>query len=215
MTHLDNDLTEFVLGQMEPEAQTQAEAHVAGCADCQKRVDAATEELAALALLAEPEAPSPAARDRLMEAIAFENPFAPLVSALARLGDLAEEAMRSYVKSLVDPASWLPGPAEGISIVHVDGGPSTAGAVVGFVRIAAGGEFPEHTHCGLETVIVVQGKLIDSGGGEAMPGDVVTMPADSTHTVYAGPDEDVIYFVVVFEGVNVGDDFIGPSDTRI
>jgi anti-sigma factor ChrR (cupin superfamily) len=215
MNHLGENLLEYVLGELSPEKMAAFEEHVAQCATCQMEVDAAGEEMAAFAYLAEPVLPSQGARQKLLDAIEHESPYANLVSALASLGDLSLGAMRDYVDTLTDSSAWLPGPADGITIVHVDGGPKTQGAVVGFVKIKAGGEFPEHTHCGEETVIVLQGTLIDSDGSKTLSGEVNVMATESTHTVFAGPDEDVIYFVVVFEGVDVGDDHIGPDDTRI
>jgi len=94
----------------------------------------------------------------------------------------------------------MPGP--NVSLVHLLGGPATAGADVGFVRVDAGTTFPPHRHLGEEHVLVLQGSYQDSDGSSARAGDLVHMPAGSAHTFTAGPDTDLIYAVVV-HGVEI------------
>ncbi len=214
-THLMDDVSDYVLGDLDPAATARWDVHVAGCAQCQAEVDAFSAELVAFAELAGEVAPSATARERVTEALARPGRWFSFVGALARLADIADGAMQSLVAALDDLSRWEPGPADGITIFHVDGGPTTAGAVVGFVKIPAGGSFPEHTHQGRETVLIIQGTQRDSDGSTATVGDVVVREPHSTHTIFAGPDEDLIFLVVVHGGVMVGDDLIGPDDPRI
>lgn len=205
----------FAVGALAPDEEAAAREELARSPAFAAQVRAAEEELVLVGLSAEPVAPSTGARARLQAALADESPFAPLVSALARFVDLAEAHMRELVGALGDLARWEPGPGEGVQIFHLDGGPATAGAVVGFVRIPAGAVFPEHTHVGRERVLVMQGTLLDEDGSAARPGDVVEQPAGSTHFVRASDDEDVLLLVVVDGGVDVDGERIGPGDPRL
>ena len=217
LTDADRELAwAFALEALDEQERQDAEQRMAADAAFAAEVDAARADAALIALGAAPVAPSEAAAARLEAELAYEGPFASLVSSLARLADLGREKMESLVEGVAQAAGWEDGPGDGIRIFHLDGGPATAGAVVGFVKIPAGGHFPEHTHGGRETVIIMQGTLIDSlDGSSAGPGDVVVREAGSTHTTSAGPDEDCIYLVVVFEGVTVGGQFIGPGDPEL
>jgi RNA polymerase sigma-70 factor (ECF subfamily) len=206
----------YALDALDDAEHQAAEARLASDEAFAAEVEAARADAALLAFSADPVTPSAAARERLAAELAYDGPFASLVSSLARLADLGRETMQTLVQGIAEAAGWEDGPGEGIRIFHLDGGPATAGAVVGFVKIPAGGFFPEHTHGGRETVIVMQGRLIDSlDGSRAGPGDVVVREAGSTHTTSAGDEEDCIYLVVVFEGVTVGDQFIGPGDPQL
>jgi predicted ChrR family anti-sigma factor len=215
--HVGDMALEHALGALAAGARAAVDAHAAGCADCAELLRQANEEVAGWALAAEPVAPSSAARARFDAAIADAGAFAPLVSALARMADLADDAMRKLVGTLDDAAAWVVGPADGIHVVHVDGGPRTAGCIVGFVRIAKGTAFPHHAHLGHEAVMILQGELHDDADGSvARAGDLVEREAGTAHAVRAGDDLDVIYLVNVQEGIELeGGDVIGPADPRI
>lgn len=217
LTEADRELAwAYALDALEGQELADAEARIATDAVFALEVKTARDSAFLLAASAPPVEPSDAAKARLDAALAYGGPFAPLTDALARLADLGRGAMEKLLQAIPDVSQWEAGPGEGIRIFHLDGGPATAGAVVGFVKIPAGGFFPEHTHSGEETVIVMQGTLIDSfDGSRAQAGDRVVRTHGSTHVVHAGDDEDLIFLVVVFNGVYVGEDFIGPNDPRL
>ncbi len=217
LTDADRELAwAYALDALDDEERAAAMTRMTHDVAFAAEVDAARDDVALIAMTSPPLAPSNAAQARFDEELAYEGPFATLVSSLARLADLGRKKMEALVAGVADAAGWEEGPGDGIRIFHVDGGPATAGAVVGFVKIPAGGHFPEHTHSGRETVLIMQGTLIDSLDGTAAgPGDVVVREAGSTHTTSAGDDEDCIYLVVVFEGVTVGGQFIGPGDPEL
>ena len=154
----------------------------------------------ALCSALEPTEPPTGARRALMDAVA-QGPerLAPLLDRLAVLLDLGMEAARSRVAQIFDPASWEPFPVNGIALVHLQGGPATAGADVGFVRVPAGSQFPTHTHVGEERVLVLQGAFEDLDGSVYRAGDLAFAEAGSTHSFRALEGEDLIYAVVVFE----------------
>lgn len=144
----------------------------------------------------------PELRARLLAAAASpEHRFAPFIARLARLIDVAHERARALLAGLARPGTWqafLPG----VELVHLEGGPATAGADVGFVRVQAGATFPIHHHRGEERVLVLQGGYTDSAGAVARAGDLVDLPGGSSHSLTALSGPDLIYAVVVF-GVEI------------
>lgn len=170
--------------------------------------DELAEALSSLSLALPPAAPSPGLRERLLASAARpEQRWAPFAGRLARLVDVAHDRARELLAAIVRPDLWqrlLPG----VDLLHLQGGPAVAGADVGFVRVAAGAAFPEHRHLGVERVLILQGGYRDDGGQVARAGDLVELPAGSSHGFVALPDEDLIYAVVVggveFPGLDPG-----------
>jgi anti-sigma factor ChrR (cupin superfamily) len=207
----DEELAELALGTLPP-------AHLAALARDlgPERLAAAeaegAEALSALAVALPPVTPSPGLRDRLMASARGPARFAPFIDRLARLIDHAAGRAQALLASLGDPAVWQSALAPNIRLVHFDGGPAVAAADAGFVRLDAGTPFPEHRHIGEERVLVLQGCYHDSSGAVVRAGDEVTMPAGSRHEFVAGPDEDLIYAVVVFGGIEI--DGIPPETLR-
>jgi len=146
-----------------------------------------------------PCSPPPSLRVALLaETAEGAERFAPLLARLAQLLDLGREAARAQLDRLFDAAQWVAFPLEGITLLHLQGGPATAGADVGFVRVEAGHLFPPHTHLGVEEVLVMQGRFLDSDGTVYRAGDVARGLAGSRHHFEALAGEALIYAVVVF-----------------
>lgn len=169
---------------------------------------AVAEAFAALSLGLPPVAPAPGLRERLLAAAARpEQRWAPFASRLARLIDVAHDRARELLAAIVRPELWqrlLPD----VDLLHLQGGPAVAGADVGFVRVAAGAAFPEHRHVGDERVLILQGGYTDDRGQVARAGDLIELPAGSSHAFVALPGDDLIYAVVVggveFPGLDPG-----------
>lgn len=181
----------------------------------------ASEELAGVLTTVAPVAPSDASRARLMSALDDKGPFASLVATLARLTDMAEAEMRNLVNTLDDAAAWMMGPADCVQVVHIPSGPATAGAICGFVKVSKGDAFPLHKHLGPETILVMRGEIVEEIEGGATVryrvGDTLQSDQSVVHVTRSGPDEDLIYMVLVFNGIELveDEDFIGPDDPRI
>lgn len=124
-----------------------------------------------------------------------EERLAPFAERLGSMIDVGTDVARSYLARIFDPDSWE-GLMPGIDVVHLQGGAATAGSDVGFVRIEAGGAFPEHAHLGDEHALILSGRLIDSIGGEAGPGDTASFTEGNPHHLTVLGDEPVIYAVV-------------------
>lgn len=158
---------------------------------------ALADSLSALSLALPRVAPTADLRARLLATAARpEHRWAPFTARLARLIDVAHDRARELLAAIVRPDPWqrlLPG----VDLLHLQGGPAVAGADVGFVRVAAGGAFPEHRHLGPERVLILQGGYVDDQGQTARAGDLVELPAGSSHSFVALPGDDLIYAVVV------------------
>ncbi len=196
----DDRLLAYVLGTASANERRALE-HELGT-DLGGHVTATQEALAALSAALPPVLPPPSLRTRLLTSTRGPARFAPFIDRLARLIDVAADRARELLASLEHPATWLPTPGPNVHLVHLLGGPAVAGADVGFVRVAAGTQFPQHRHLGDERVLIIQGDYSDSTGITARPGDQVDMAADTSHTVIAGPGLDLIYAVVV-HGVEI------------
>lgn len=157
-----------------------------------------------------------AARDRLLRALVSDGRLASFAPQVARLLDVSVDAARAMLDVASGSTAYEPGPFDGVALYHVQGGPAVAGAVTGFVRIMPGREFPEHEHLGEETVLVLQGSVLEPETGRiARSGDVLRAGPGVAHTTVARPGPDLVYLAVLFEGLRVGDDEIRASDPRL
>lgn len=147
-------------------------------------------------------APPSELRERLLHDARSEGRLARFADAVADLLDIGTGKAKELLERIDDPSAWsleLPG----ISFLWVEGGPSVANAVRGFVRVAAGQDFPEHEHLGDETVLVLQGGFEDVQRGKVFrPGDVDTMPTGTSHAFRALPNgPDLVKLAVVQTGL--------------
>ena len=146
----------------------------------------------------EPVAPGESLKQRLLaSAMSPQDRWAPFGGRIADLFDVAAATAREYLSRIADPAHWEAAIAEGIALVHLAGGPRVAHADVGFTRVAVGTRFPSHTHDGGESTLVLHGRYRDSDGSVVGPGELVVLPAGSSHSFEVLPGDDLIFAVVV------------------
>ncbi|WAS92832.1 cupin domain-containing protein [Nannocystis punicea] len=159
---------------------------------------AVAEAFTALSLALSPTPAAAGGRARLLAAATTPAArFSPFVARLARLLDVAHERVRQLLVSLTRPDAWehvLPS----VELFHLEGGPATVGADVGFVRVAAGAHFPHHRHLGDEHVLVLQGGFVEDDGTVVRAGASCFRAADTAHSLTALPEQDLLYAVVVF-----------------
>ena len=168
-----------------------------------------------LALAFEPEAlePSDSLRDRVLRSAEPGARFERFAARVAALLEVAEEQAGRLLAAVDDAASWeVAGP--GVELFHIEGGPSVANAVTGFVRVAPGAVFPPHRHVGDEVVLVIQGGYRDSDGTEHGLGAQVPGAAGHEHHLRALDGPPLIYLAIVQEGVELDGEVIGPGDPR-
>lgn len=172
-------------------------------------------DLGAIAGLLPPLAPSTGLRGRLMRSTATGR-LGRFAARVAELLDLGVERAAALLDAVDEPKSFTPGPAAGVTVFHVDGGPRVLGAITGFVRIERGQSFPRHRHLGGERVLVVQGAFRDDVSGEVFrTGDLSRMPAGSEHSLSVLPGPALVYLAVVFDGVDIDGTMLRPDDPRL
>jgi quercetin dioxygenase-like cupin family protein len=174
-----------------------------------------------LALALPAAAPAPSLLDRLLTSVRSSNRFERFVDRVGALTDLAGGASEALLRAIDDDTRWIDGPGEGLRLFHIEGGPRTENAIVGFVGVAPGGAFPKHQHLGVESMLVLQGGVVDDSGREYLVGDELHMTPGSVHTLRAIAElAPLVYLVVAHDGVNFdpGDDdesYVSPTDPRM
>ncbi len=143
-------------------------------------------------------------RGRLVETVSQpDQRYAPFWERLTSMFDLPLEAMRKVLSSAKEVTSWEAAPVPGVDLLHFDGGAQVATADCGLVRLAPGTQFPEHTHLGNELVFVLAGSYADSGGRVYSAGDVQEMPAGTSHSFMASPDDGCLFALVLVAGIEI------------
>lgn len=157
---------------------------------------------------------SPQARERLMDALRHTHRFPHVEARVAELADVSRERAAQLLLALDTPEPWEPGPTPGCLLLHFQGGASRREAITGFVRMEIGAPFPEHEHVGTETVLILQGALLDSDGTEHRAGDEIELAPGTTHSFVTCGTIPLLYLVVAMHGVKFGDIYVGPNDPR-
>jgi len=126
---------------------------------------------------------------------------------VASLLDIGEARAETLLDAIDHAQSWEAGLMPGMELYHVEGGPAVERAITGFIRLEADQSFPPHTHLGDESVLVLQGYYIDDvSGREYGPGDLVQLPAGSSHSFRVlAQSVGLLYLAVVQEGLQIGD----------
>lgn len=155
-----------------------------------------------------------ALRSRVMSTAAETHRFEDLESNIAELLDLSDEQVRPMLLLVDEARSWEPGPRPGVELFHVSGGPAVRDAVTGFVRIQPGLEFPEHEHLGDETVMVLQGLIVDDSGAKHGRGAILRMPAGTRHTTPMAGRIPLVYLAIIQKAVVIDGVILGPLDPR-
>lgn len=202
-------LAEYLLGTLPPEEAAEVAARLRADPALRAEADALSEVLGTMALSLPPEAPPPELRERILDSIGDEvlGPLGRFSAKVAALFDLTADRARELLRRLEDAAAWSAGPCEGISLLHVAGGPRVATADVGFVRLEPGVQFPHHSHGGDEVGLILQGGFLDSDGREYHPGEAAHHGPGSDHDFTALPGEICVFAVVVFGGVKFDNGF--------
>jgi quercetin dioxygenase-like cupin family protein len=174
--------------------------------------DALAGQLAAALVPAAEGVSSEGPRARLMAALVETSRFERFGEAVSQILDIEHRRALRLLEKLEERALFdelMPG----IELLWVDGGPRVENAVRGFVRVAAGLEFPEHQHHGEERLLVLQGSFYEPTQGRVFrPGDICVMPEGSRHS-HTGPADgpDLLVLTVIDKGVSVGEQRFSPN----
>ena len=150
-----------------------------------------------------PVAPAPDVLTRLLASVGGGR-FEAFSARMAKLFDVTLDRARELLGLIERPASWIV-QIPGIALVHFDGGPSTAGADCGFIRMSPGAIFPPHGHLGEETVTILTGRVHDVTNNVMYgPGDECVQTQGTQHYLLCVGDEDCIYASRAMEGISLG-----------
>ena len=203
--HIDDRISELLLGDVTDGEREALEAHVAACARCAGELTRAADAFAALALALPAEPPPPSLRERIL-ADARPPRLGAMLDKLASLFDISSAKARALLDRIDDPASWMAGPVPDSWVLMADGcGPKVAGAFCGFVKMGPSVKWPAHKHLGREYMLVLDGGFTQHDGVEVHPGDVHIMEEGSSHGFTIFPGETCIAAAVVFGGVSFED----------
>jgi hypothetical protein len=172
--------------------------------------------LAVLGDLLDEEDPSDDVLRTILADARVEDRFAQFRDEVGKLLDLDAAATQAVLAGIDRGEGWFSDPNTGAQLCWVDGGPIVKDAVCGFVRMPAGSAFPEHTHLGMEHVLVLQGSYVDSFDGKVgHPGDVISRFPGSRHS-FSVPEDgpDLLLLTVVHQGYEVAGVQVTPADLQ-
>lgn len=212
--HVDGWIPELVLGTLDPSTRESVEGHLEGCARCAAELVSVGEAFSALAVSLPPVRPHPVARTNLIASLVDEpreqrpaHRFGDLIDKLAGFFDVTVERARALVDLIDVPAAWTRGPADGVTLIHLEPGARFAAVDAGFVRVAPGATFPHHRHVGGELVLVLQGAFVEQDGTVVRSGEGQDLAVGTRHSFTALPDQECILAVLIWDGL----DFAPPT----
>jgi putative transcriptional regulator len=185
------ELTDYVLGTLVGERVKLVEAHLAGCRECRAEAGTLKKATDALGLSVPGVEPTRGPLDGVLAQLQGGGRFTHFIPTLSEFFDIPEAQVRGLLDSLLDPAAWQPGPAEGVELIPVEVGPRLQGAMAGFVRIQPGAVFPRHQHHGEELNFLLQGGFRENGR-DVWRGDLVREPDGSQHSQLGLPGIECI-----------------------
>lgn len=203
--HVLDLLPEYAAGTLAEPAAHAVEEHLGRCNLCARELAVLDDTYAALALALPAPPPPEWLRGRVLAAAVRHGRFESLVARVAGMLDVARDRARELLAQIDDAAAWVAGPGPS-QLIHLPPGPRVAALNCGFVRVPAGEVFPPHRHLGDEHVLVLQGGYEDSDGATLHRGDEAFKPGGSEHHFTALPGADLVYLVVLANGIDI------PSD---
>lgn len=191
-------LGEHALGVLAPAEVAQVEAALATDPALARELDVLRETVGRVAA-GVPSTPAPPALWQRIEAdLGQARPFSAFVARIASALAISAEAARAMLDRIDLGSAWSVGPSESSRLYHIEPGPSMAGVVVGFVKVAPGTVFPRHTHHGEELVVVLQGGFRDEDGTIVRAGQEARKAAGTNHEFTALPDKELLYLAVIW-----------------
>lgn len=215
--HVDEFLSEFLLGSLPESERAAVQAHLRDCGRCGEQLASTADVLAEVMLAGPgtdgpgealmPVAPAASVRARLMTRVAQGGRFARFTAEVMRLLDLTAEKAAALLDRLDAPEAWAPLPVPGVTGIELfvpETGPRLRDATVGFLRLKPGARFPTHRHLGYEEVLTLQGGYRDDiDGKEWGPGDLQKMHVDTSHSFVGVEGPDCICLGVVLGRIAV------------
>jgi putative transcriptional regulator len=181
---------EDLLERRLPSAIARTDAALASAGSANADIAGAKDAVAAIGLASvSPAAPPATLKDRLLASRARSGKYGVFADRLARLFDLSLADAEALTQRLEHPDAWSPFLIEGLEMIPVMPGPKLEGAIATLVRIQPGTKFPDHTHRGEETMLVLDGGFKESAddGEEVWRADELVRHDGSEHSFVALP----------------------------
>lgn len=194
----------YALGILEADEASVVERAVASDAALAAELASYRQTADAIGSTIQPVAPDPEVRQRLMASVGGGR-FEAFAARMAKMFDVTVDRGRELLGLIERKASWIAQPVPGLSFVDFEGGPATAAADCGFVRLAPGAVFPPHTHLGEEMTTILSGRVHDPVNDRTIgPGEDYIRTEGSTHYLVCVGDEDCIYATRAHGGISLG-----------
>lgn len=202
---MSSDLRELValhaLDLLDPDDLAVVEAAIAASPKLAAELRSLRQAAHQLSSLAEATKPPPLVGARLLTTVGGGR-FERFAAQVATIFDLTLARAREVLGLIDRPSSWVQA-LPNVGLIHFAGGPRCATADCGVVRVAAGSQFPLHTHRGDEMSVIVAGTVRISDGARHLPGDEVRGEAGTSHALTAEGDEDLILLARAFNGIEL------------
>ena len=208
--HVLDDLHEYALSILEAERQQMVAAHLRECRPCTKALGMLSNALSD-AVVPEQIIPPKSLRSRLLDDISEIAPYSLYHDEMTRILQGSKEALQRELKAMPHPKTWVDGPIPRCTLYPVVAEAGPRNAIRTLVRMESGSHFPSHEHLGDETVLILQGSLLQEGGKVARPGEVLQMPEGTSHAFDVLEGLDLIYLAVVDRGIQIGDILVSPD----
>ncbi len=201
----DTRLAEYILGLLDKDAREAVEQELETSPEAHAAMVELDELFGTAAATAEPVAPSPWLRERLLASLEPRTRFEGFKERLATLFDLDTTRIRELLDAvdLAPAAPWEESGIPGTRLLHFAGGPRVANADCGLVHVEPGRKYFPHRHLGHEWVLVIQGEAREDGGRLFEPGDLIHMEPGSVHGFCTLGDRPFIFALVLFEGIEL------------
>jgi mannose-6-phosphate isomerase-like protein (cupin superfamily) len=201
----------YALGILEAAEQSAVERAIASDAALAAELTSYQRAADVIGAALEPVLPPPEVKQRLLASLGGGR-FEAFSARMARMFEVTVDRARELLGLIERPASWVPQVVPGISLVDFVGGPATASADCGFVRLAPGAVFPPHRHIGEEVTLILSGRIHDPVNDRTIgPGEEYIRPAGTTHYLVCTGDEDCIYASRANDGIEIGGTRVHPT----
>jgi len=131
------------------------------------------------------------------------TPFDCYIDPVMLLFDLNTEQTRDILNKAATQNRdyFAPCGIPGTQLFYFKGGPGTANATCGIVKMAAGTVFPAHEHQGEERVIILQGSATEQSGRSYHAGAAINCPKGTRHS-FRAHENCTLVFAVLLEKPN-------------
>lgn len=210
--HVIDDLHEYALEILDPTRAGEIREHLRACRDCLLQLGHINDSLADTLIEPSGEVATPALRSRLLTDIASITPYSLYHDDMARLLQASKGAVNAEMGLMPHPASWVDGPIPDCRLLPWTAESDKEDSIMALVLMESGSHFPMHEHIGDETVLIVQGSLLNDDGKLYRPGEQLHMVAGTSHEFNVPEGLDLIYLAISEKGVRIGDLLIKPGD---